>query len=1021
MPTPILTRLTDPAALLERAVDGLLPPQPLSAAPDWPTLPAWIVLRQGGLRDDLHRLAAARGVAGWFDNPILLFTELLDRWGPPDTPTPLSEPERHALLSRLLDAHGAALLPRGHTDAWVPAVDRLVGELIAEDVAAEDFARAASSAADDDFSRRRADALGAVYAAWRETLLRVGRSDGRDARARLARAVREQPDGFAARLGGRREIRIVGLADLRGGWAPLLAALADSPALDRVEILTSAALDISGAGAGEEASAPIHAPSAAALRLIQAPDSAREVERVAVEVRALLDAGAAPHRVAVVARQARPSVDAVAEALAAIGVPVTARRRTALAHTTPGRALLTILDVPREQWSRHAVAELAEHPLLETGLDATIINTVGFARAMSSAEAWAEGLDDLERRAAARERGETSEEYRRSALPPAARVQDTRAAWTRVEPMLRDLEEPRSLEDWCAWAVNTLVEDAWGIGRRLAEPLDDDATWYRELRARDRIRTLLEEWRDAGARFGGNDAPMDATRFSERLRLILSQDLVTPPVTDSGVLVAEALAAGWRAFDHVFVIGLAAGEFPLRPASTGLLDRHERESLRIAGLPLDAPDAWRTREQELFRVLCAAPRQSLTLSWPALDSEGREVARSAYVDELASAEPVDEMPPEAVLVAGFPTVGSADAAAQAERAAHIETERPTAYAGFIEDATAVAWLAERYGEAYPWSATQLEGLAKCPWSWFAERVLHVDERRDADDLIEPSVAGSLRHEALELFFVRAIEERGAPVVIGEADAAWCDAGIEVALREVWSAAESKGVWLGPTPTRALQYDELLGQLRAYLAYERTFNDHPFAKGNVAGKKVIRSGVMRTEFPFKDVELDGGGVRFRLRGLVDRIDQGEDERVPDAERYLTAIDYKSSRGSTPGAGVGRAWADGIVLQVPLYAKALQVLFPDHIVARMEYRTIGNKAERVHCLDLHPVKSGSLVDAPEAEDKLERALEAAGARIAATRAGELPTAPTASAGCSPYCVARDFCRIPGGPVDASGWRR
>lgn len=1026
MPVPILTRVLDPAELLERAVEGLFPPRALDGA-QWPTLHSWLILRQGGLRDDLHSLAAARGVQGWFGAPIALFNELPERWGLDIERAAMAEPERHALLARLLDQHGAGLIPRGATDAWVPMVDRFIGELVSEDVAPAFFAERALEAAEDPFAERRAVALGAVYTAWTATLARLGRSDGRAARVALARVIRDDAATFTARLGGRRELRIVGLADLRGGWRALLDALAASPALDRVEIITSAALEYPTAIVDER---PASRERPEQLRLIEAPDAAREMERVAVAVRALIAGGTPPSRIAVLAREARPAVDAMADRLQQLGVPVTARRRTALAHSAPARALLAILGVLHEGWGRHAVAELAEQPLLTTGLDASIINALGYTRATASEGDWRSGLSELAERSERRERGDDERDDRRAPLPPSDRVRSTLASWARVAPRLVALETERSLEAWCAWSVETLDDDAWGIAAQLRAPCGDADVQHRELRALERIRALLIAWQEAARDFGGGDGALDASRFVDRLSLILAQDLITMPRTDAGVLVSEALAAGWRSFDHVFVVGLSLGSFPKRPSEGLLLHADEREALRAKGIPLDPSDAWRARERELFRVICAAPRSSLTLSWPALDAEGRETARSAYVDLVAGNTDVEVIQPDQVLTPGYPVARDSQALSQGREAAAREADRCardlrvaaegaaaalTPWNGVIDDPQLGEWLAERYGESYQWSATQLETLAKCPWHWFAARLLRLEDKRDADDLLEPSVSGHLRHDALDRFFARAREERGAPVVIGKADEAYVNAGIAWALDEAWRAAESAGTWLGPPAIRRTQQEELLAGLQRYLAWEMKFNDD-YKKGSTNASKVIRSGAIKGEHAFDDVMITGNGVTFKLRGMVDRIDQGVDDRIPDAQKYLAAIDYKSSVGSTPGGGNKRAWDEGIVLQVPLYAKALQRDFPDQLVVRMEYRTLAAKPERVHALSLAPVEKGVLAKgdaADAAQRQLDAAVDAAGQRVRAARGGTLPAAPTLTAGCSPYCPARDICRIPGGP--------
>ena len=514
----------------------------------------------------------------------------------------------------------------------------------------------------------------------------IGRSDGRDAKVRLARDIIEHPDEFSTRLEGRRDLRFVGLADLRGGWRQLLAALAASPVIDRLEILTSFPLALPAElhAVVESPDAPpsfagtlftSNSTSPAAAHLIETPDSAREVELVAVRVRQLVDRGVAPARIAVIARQARPLVNEVATALGLLGVPTTVRRRTALAHTAPARALRSILAAAADNWSRHTVVEIAENPLLATGLSADVLNVVGYTQQMTSLEDWSEALTTLLARCEARERGEDDDDAHRVRLPASSSVKDAIATWQALRPRLADVGAERPLVGWFAWVRDTLSDGAWGIGARLEVPLADRDTWHADIRARDLIAELAGAWAKALADFGNNDAPIDAFTFAARLQLLLDQDLVTPPATDFGVVVAEALAAGWRAFDHVFVIGLAAGVFPQRPGDSGLLDRTDRLALVAGGLGIDPPDSWRERERELFRVICAASRTQLTLSWPVMDAGGREVARSAFADEaaatLARSLGVDDsddaleakgvlerMPTNLALVAGFPAAAT---------------------------------------------------------------------------------------------------------------------------------------------------------------------------------------------------------------------------------------------------------------------------------------------------------------------------------------------------------------------------
>ncbi|MCX5762843.1 MAG: PD-(D/E)XK nuclease family protein [Gemmatimonadetes bacterium] len=1045
MPTPRVISILDPARLLERAVEGLFPLTPATDAQPWPTLSAWVVLRQGGLRDDINRLAAARQVAGWFDSPICLFNELGDRWGSDTLLTPLGEAERHAIVSGLIDREGSAIFRRSSgPEAWVPAIDRLIGELASEGISAEEYEHAALAAATDDFSRDRAVALGHIYSGWIATLAAAGRGDGRDTKVRLARDIAADPTRFAERLGGRRDIRFVGLADLRGGWRHLLGALAASPALDRLEILTTFKLELPAVlGALHEAPAQAQSFASAlhteaafstpAVSLIEAPDAAREVEIIALRVRALIDSGVPAPRIAVIARQARPLVNDIADALTTLGVPVTARRRTALSHTASARALRTLLAAAGEHWSRHSVVEIAENPLLATRLDANVVNLVGYSRQMERREDWRESLVALAARCVAREHGEDDGDEHRKALPSSGAVQATLAAWDALASRLAALETSRALAEWFAWTAETLNNGAWGLSTALEEPLADRDTWNADVRARDLIVEYAAAWHAALSTFGGDATPIDAATFAGRLQLLLEQDLVTPPVTEFGVVVAEALAAGWRAFDHVFVIGLSAGVFPQRPVGGGLLDREDRLALVAAGLDIDAPDAWRARESELFRVVCAAPRVQLTLSWPVMDASGRDVARSAFVDEAAAtlgrvrgiedndegleeAGLLDRIPTWEALVSGFPVAADAAAVDHAQTSAARERARALssdAWNGGIEDASLAQWIAEQYDERYTWSATQLEQVAKCRWHWFAQRLLKLEPRADADDLMEPTVRGSLLHDALDRFFTAAFARVKQPVFLRGTDAKWATPLMEQSLTDAWKAAEAAGEWLGPDTLRNVALGEMRADLCAYLAFDIEWNEKSYT-GNTSASKQVRTGFVEGEYEFKDVRLRGSGVTFMLRGSIDRVDRGVDERVPNADRYIAAIDYKSTKYATPAAGKKIGWDDGVVLQVPLYAAALQQLRPQDLVARMEYRTL-RSPETVHALSLAPVAKGALQAAPEAEQKLADALDAAGRRVQQVRDGVFPADPAPSCGCSPYCPARDICRIPGGPVE------
>jgi hypothetical protein len=367
----------DPQLLLEHAAAGFLAPARNGCA--FPSPDHYLVLRQGGLRDDLLALAARNRVPGWFDPPIAVFQELPDLLA--ELPrAAIGEFERVVLAARALrDTRGEVFGRIRDADAYAGAADRWFGELIAEGITPAGLAAALERAgARDGFAARRDGELQRAYARYLELL---GEAELRDPRARLldcAAAVRADATAVRERLGGRRALRLVGLSDPRGGWPELLQALKECTALDRVAVYASDRLpfleqladEVIDLDAERHFSCALLAGEASvtgtrpAIDLVSAPDLPREVEEVAARVRRLVERGVPPHRIAVVARSARPYAQHLLRALERVGVPATSRRRYALAEVPALRALLALFHVAAEGWERHGLdaAPARGHP-----------------------------------------------------------------------------------------------------------------------------------------------------------------------------------------------------------------------------------------------------------------------------------------------------------------------------------------------------------------------------------------------------------------------------------------------------------------------------------------------------------------------------------------------------------------------------------------------------------------------------------------------------------------------------------
>lgn len=1022
----------DPRALLEHAADGYLSPPRASASDPFPSPRFMLALRQGGLRDDLIALAAARSVGGWYDPAFCIFHELPTYLGS-TLLTPCSSIERAALLAECMRSSGGELFGRfRRSREFLQSVEQLFGELASEGVTADEYDRAVGSWAPGTFEHRRDSGLARGYRAYSAALLAAGKRDGRDNWSDSAQAVRADPDGLARRLKGRRELRLFGLQDLRSGWRDLLAALVDSAALDRVSIYSSVAPEIPAqlphtvvelSGASTSLARRLFGTTRGdeVIPLIAAPDAERELEEVARRIHALATAGTAPlERIAIITRQARPYVDLALAALARFGVPATARRRIAVQEVPVLRAVRALISAAAAGWSRHELIEVAEHPYLAPELDARLLNKLGYQRHMGSLDEWDAALAELvlQTKTTLEATDDSTRRHRGGVPATPADANGALEGFRRFALVARELDGERPLDEWVSWLLEFLRLDPFGIQARLRAVPDGRFDIVRlDLQGWDLLVSVLEEWRRVLQVWGGGKEMLTPSDFSARLEDLLDGDVPLWTETMRGVQVVEGLAAAYRSFDHVFLVGLEAGRFPVRAPSSSLLDDSDRSQLQIAGLPLEPRGVWDARERELFRLLVASASKSLTISFARQDADGRETIRSAWVDVLGDVAEVreDTIPTSRVVTPGIRILESPALESHVRHAATIErlrrTGAPSPWNGLIEDPALRAWLARDFGDERIWSATQLESYAKCPWAYFSERLLGLEMREDPDEEMQATTRGTVLHDALARIFTALGASRSHPVLLREGDLERARAFVAPSLALALEAA-GQDAWLGAPVFRPARRRELERLVARYLEDEVEHNEKMF-KNRGKNPRILRTGVVAHEMKFGDAVLEREGVIVRYRGSIDRVEFGVDERL-DATSFVAAVDYKSSKGSTPAGGEKAGWEDGVVLQLPLYAHALRQLEPTRRVSRVEYRVL-RKHEIVHALEMYQVQPKTLALEPDeaAAARMEQALDSVVSHVRNIRGGDFPAEPAPSCHCPPFCGAWDICRVKGGP--------
>ena len=460
--------------------------------------------------------------------------------------------------------------------------------------------------------------------------------------------------------------------------------------------------------------------------------------------------------------------------------------------------------------------------------------------------------------------------------------------------------------------------------RRLENGVSDDLSdeqvriWELFVRALDRLRDAV----------GGERMPL--RRYYELLSLELSaiEFSEIPRYLDS-VIITNAQRVRDPHYRAVFLIGCTEGSFPANPQSAGLFSDYELQALfdsdlKITENPVDIVNL------EIFMAYncMAAASERLYLSYPglALSSAGEENAGgrlkpSVLVDEvlrlfpkLTPTESAD-IPYEEML-AGMDTAFEAyslsltDDSADLSDLRNVFAEDPeySPRLEAVENAVAHRPFLMRdtdnadrlFGKVLDNSASKVQTYYRCPFCYFCEYGLKINQRRRAE--IDPLERGNLVHKVLERFFdvFRTKEDYGR----------LSDSEIKAFVTAEYSSYLEMYMGGGSDKSGsfAFQFDMLM---------EKT----------VSVIRFIVDELKNSAFDVEDTELDfpndmlgysyilPDGHEIRIRGKVDRVDSS----VQNGEKYIRIIDYKS-KAESKGFSLAEAYY-GLDLQMLIYLIAI----------------------------------------------------------------------------------------------------
>ena len=845
-----------------------------------------------------------------------------------------------------------------------------VTELVAADVEPAAFAAAAAGTESADLV-----ALADIYEAYRRDLAGPGLHDPAEAPSLAAEAIESAPglpglvlvDSFEF-LSPREQSLVAALAE-----RTLVLVAIDREASERAR-WTAARLEALTGGATVEELPPLDgAAEVSAHRAFDAEAQLRGIAR-AIKQRLGEEEALRPSDVAVAFRQASQHLALARRVFAEYELPFDPAAGERLASRPFGTWVLALLRLPEHDWRLTRLAELLRSAFLDRGRWGIEGDTVDHLLRIGRRRNLLSGLEQLERLAGALENAATQAEGDRRE-DYAIRLRAARDGLEQATEALSALlgGEARPAGEWAAALDDALLGPS-GLVRASVEGYESLEVETAALRADlDALRAIDE-------RFGGTPITLEA--FAAELERRMQRPAVLLREA-GGVLFAPMHTLHGLRFAHVFLGGLAEGEFPAPRRAARLLDREAREQLGEAGLAL--PPEPRSTEDELWQSASTRADGATSLWRPRFDDAGRPVPASWYfdedeaVDESAEVEPRDAASQRELAVtlsgrwpggerrrpeglAAWPVVRTA---------APIEQQRSSfANAGRHEgELTSAGGATERLvGPAVRWSATRIESYRTCAFQFFGRYGLSLYEVEDELAEADAAIRGTVVHDIMEAV-LGPLAEAGRPLdptTEGEAIRRMREHG-----RELWLDAPGK-YHFGRAALWRLGWGDTADDLERLIRREAEWNA-------THGTKAVHG--LEEEV---DVALPGVEPPLRLRGNIDRVDVGRD--------FAQIVDYKSGRAITRGS-VER----GERLQLQLYALASrEKLGAKRLIARYAY--------------LDPRANEWALDSANPDDAalIEDAARHAEVVRASVARGDFRVNPQVTP-CPRYCDFKHICRV------------
>jgi RecB family exonuclease len=605
--------------------------------------------------------------------------------------------------------------------------------------------------------------------------------------------------------------------------------------------------------------------------------------------------GAPLDRTAVVFKHPLPYLYLAGEVFGGAGIPYQASSALPLAAEPTAAAVDVMLEAVAADFTRDALVSLLRSPHFVFAHEGVEVSREA-ASALDRALGRARYLGQLERLEAL----------------AAERVSDVAAPALRAAAGAARELAPLAAADKASVQVGRVIAFLEAHARPI---VDGDPCASRERRARAAVADMLAT---LAAVHASHDDPLwTIDDVALAVRRWIEEQTFEPEPADRGVHLLDDQAARYADFDDIAIVGVVEPDWPERTRRNIF---YPPSLLKSLGWPSEKDR--RAADDARFLDLVASARRRTRVSVFTLEDDAL-VTRSIQLDEIPRAR-----------LSSFARADGADARVFVDEALSLEpvTLAPLASG---ERAWAGLRLSRSPGDgpqfhgtvsgrtAKIWSVSALETYLGCPFKFFAQHVLRLEEEPEDEEVMDPRRQGRFMHAVFEQFF-KTWQHAGHGAITAETldqARAMFTAVVEEALEEL------------PAAEAGLERTRLLGS--------------PAAAG--LGEAVMR---MEAERPMPVVErllehsLEGefvfttpdGPRTIALRGKADRLDLLEDGTFrlidyklgwpPDRTRALQLAIYALCAEQRLRPYKGRHWTLGEAVYlafkgprrvVPLFAR------------------------------------------------------------------------------------------------------